>query len=40
MPVRKRTTVKKTNKHRPAHMIKGSLAAKQFMARLRALRRH
>ena len=35
MPVRHKTH----KKHKPAHMIKGSLAAKQHMAKLRAMRR-
>jgi hypothetical protein len=39
MPVRKKV-VRKTTKHRSAHLVKGSLEAKQFMARLRAMRRH
>ena len=39
MPVRKKATAKH-NKHKPAHMIKGSIAAKLHMAKIRAMKRH
>jgi len=40
MPVkRKATTTKKTTKHKPAHMVKGSLAAKEHMKKIRSMKR-
>jgi hypothetical protein len=39
MPVKRKATTKKTTKTR-AHLVKGSLAAKQHMAKIRAMKRH
>ena len=37
----KHTTHKKRKTtHKAAHLVKGSLAAKQFMARIRAMKKH